>query len=375
MIRLSITISVIFLFSCRKDSGIISDLPILETTQNGEAYAPNLQTGYNYEDVLFPDHFLNDNVLDPISTENAVTNEGATLGRVLFYDKNLSINNTISCASCHHQSLGFSDSLPFSIGFEGGLTSRNSMAISNVDYNHGFFWDVRASTIEQQSLMPIQHPVEMGMTLAKLQYKLKLISYYPQLFLNAFGSTEITTQKISLAFGQFLRSMRSYRSKYDVGVEIGFSNFTAQELLGYQIYSGEPSRCSNCHTTQNFGGLENRNNGIDGIYSDLGLAGITNNDYDIGKFKSVSLRNIELTAPYMHDSRFQTLEEVLEFYSSQINAHANLDDLLSTNFTTGGPPIDLNFTKSEQKAIIAFLKTLTDFEFITDPMYSNPFPE
>lgn len=366
---------LVVLSGCRKDSDHISDFPTLDTTQSGELYAPDLITGYDYEGILYPAHFLNDPVLDPLSDYNQVTDEGATLGRVLFYDKNLSYNNTISCSSCHHQSKGFSDSVAFSVGFLGELTGRNSMAISNVDYNKGFFWDTRATTIEQQTLMPIQHPVEMGMQLPWLEIKLSGIWYYRNLFIAAFGSPEITSEKISLAIGQFLKSMRSYQSKYDQGVESNFANFTAQELMGYQIYTSEAARCSNCHTTQNFGGLVNRNNGVDSVYSDIGLAEFTYDDSDIGKFKAVSLRNIELTAPYMHDGRFQTLEEVIAFYSEEINPHFNLDDLLAEGFVTGGIPLQLNFTKSQQDALVAFLKSLTDYEFISDPRYSNPFPD
>ena len=370
--KLILSISaLLFLWSCRKDPGIITPLPEMDSL------APMLpETMYDYESILYPSHIANDPVLAPIfnlNSANPVTNEGATLGRVLFYDKNLSFNNAVSCASCHHQEHAFSDTAIFSKGFQGDLTGRNAMAIYNVNINSTFFWDSRAATIEEQALMPVQHPFEMGMTLDQLEVKLTALSYYKTLFETAFGSTEITSTRIALALGQFMKAMRSFRSKYDQGVENNFASFTPQEMQGHEIFTSEAARCSNCHNSQNFGGITQRNNGLDAVFSDEGIGALTGNSSDIGKFKSTSLRNIELTAPYMHDGRFKTLEDVVDYYSADINAHPNLDDLLTTNMTVGGPPLQLDFTKSERAALVAFLKTLTDYEFINDIRYSNPF--
>ena len=381
MFRIFIITAVLFLFSCRKDASITAYVPTLDSIPVGDTlvpYVPNLPTDlYDYEGIIYPQHMLEDPVLNitaSINSENPVTNEGATLGRVLFYDKNLSFNNTVSCATCHHQDKAFADGLAFSTGFNGGQTGRNSMAISNINYNRRFFWDTRAPFIETQVLMPIQDHIEMGMTLSDLESKLSNLDFYAELFIQAFGSSEITSERISLALGQFLKAMRSYRSKYDKAVENNFADYTAEEYMGYEMYFSGDFKCNNCHNSQNFGGVARQNNGLDAYFTDIGVANVTQNEDDIGKFKTVSLRNVELTAPYMHDSRFGTLEEVIDFYSTDVNAHPNLDERLTTTNQIGGPPIQFNFTQEQKSALIAFLKTLTDIDFINDVRYSNPFP-
>lgn len=365
---------MLLLLSCRKDPVISAVEPEPEIP-----YLPSLpDQPYDYESHIYPAYFLDDPLLNLINTlddPNQVTNDGATLGRVLFYDKQLSANNTVSCGSCHHQDKGFTDGLSFSPGFEGGLSERNSMSIINIDFQRRFFWDARANTIEEQSLMPIQHPVEMGMDLNNLIQKISGIEYYDSLFIKAFGDNEVTSERISLALGQFMKAIRSYRSKYDKGLNNGFADFTSLELDGKDIwFSGEHS-CINCHTTPNFGGVIRNINGLDSIPTDPGIGGITGNPADMGKFKSVSLRNIELTAPYMHDGRFQTLEEVIDFYSTGIQPHPYLDDHLAEDFVTGGTPKVFNLTAYQKSALVAFLKTLTDWELVDDWGYSNPFPE
>lgn len=333
---------------------------------------------YDYESIVYPQHYMDDQLLALINTlnnSNAVTNEGATLGRVLFYDKNLSANNSVSCASCHHQDKGFSDGLAFSPGFEGGLTGRNSMAIINTNFQRRFFWDERATNLEQQVLMPIQDPIEMGMDLADLEIKLAALPYYEELFTAAFGDSEITSDRISKALSQFLQSIRSFKSKYDIGVETNFAYFSKAEYKGLEMYFSGNFNCNNCHTTQNFGGVTNEINGLELNPTDPGIGGISGDADDMGKFKSATLRNIELTAPYMHDGRFQTLEEVIDFYSTDIQAHPYLDDRLAIDGNTGGPPKQFNFTSEEKFALIAFLKTLTDYDLISNPIYSDPFPQ
>lgn len=335
-------------------------------------------TPYDYESIQYPQHFIDDPLLNLINTlgnNNAVTNEGATLGRVLFYDKNLSANNAVSCASCHHQDKGFSDGLALSPGFEGALTGRNSMAIVNTNFQRRFFWDERANTLEQQVLMPIQDPVEMGMDLADLEIKLAGLPYYADLFTDAFGDSVITADRISLALSQFLQSIRSFKSKYDIGLATNFIYFSEEEKTGMEMYFSGNFNCNHCHTTQNFGGVTNEINGLQLNPIDNGIGGISGDADDMGKFKSVSLRNISLTAPYMHDGRFQTLEEVIDFYSTDIQAHPYLDDRLATNAQTGGPPKQFNFTDAEKLALIAFLGTLTDYDLITNPIYSDPFAQ
>lgn len=368
--------------SCRKDKTLE---PIEESEDEIDSVIPPQDsiiypilpsTLYDYESILYPQHLTSDPLLNLINTlgNNEVTNEGATLGRVLFYDKNLSANNSVSCASCHHQDKGFSDGLAFSPGFEGGLTGRNSMAIVNTNFQRRFFWDERATSLEEQVLMPIQDPIEMGMDLSDLEQKLTDLPYYADLFTAAFGDAMITSDRISIALSQFLQSIRSFKSKYDIGLTNNFAYFSKAEYQGMQMYFSGNFSCNHCHTTQNFGGVTNEINGIEQNPIDLGIGGISGDADDMGKFKSVTLRNIELTGPYMHDGRFETLEEVIDFYSTDIEAHPYLDDRLAIDGNTGGVPKQFNFTTEEKFALIAFLKTLTDEELISNPIYADPFP-
>ncbi|WP_445750098.1 cytochrome-c peroxidase, partial [Polaribacter sp.] len=325
------------------------------------------------------------NGTDNTPTNNPITNEGATLGRVLFYDKSLSANGTIACASCHKQDKGFSDDEVLSIGFEGGFTGRHSMTLINARfYQRGrFFWDERASTLEEQVLMPFQDPVEMGMTLDEVVSNVEKQSYYPELFESAFGSKEITADKISKALAQFVRSIVSFNSKYDQGRALvnapgaNFSNFTAQENMGknlfFQTIPNGGGACFGCHTTEAFISANPgpQNNGLDAISTtDTGAGAVFSNPIFVGRFKTSTLRNIELTAPYMHDGRFATLEEVVEHYNSGIQAHPTLSPALTDG---NGNPIRLNFTETEKAALVAFLKTLTDTSVSSNEKWSNPF--
>ena len=361
-------------------------------------------TAFNYTNINFPTSFNSFvmDVLDNTPSDNLTTDAGATLGRVLFYDKNMSVNNTIACASCHIQSGGFSDNSTLSEGFEGGFTGRNSMGLANSRfYESGlFFWDHRAATLEDQVLMPIQDAVEMGMTLEDLVTKLSALEYYPDLFTDAFGSTEVTSDKISKALAQFVRSMVSFETIYDEGLaQVGnmfanFPNFTAEENLGKSIFNGsfrtEPGgNCAVCHMNNdgdpiNPGmNLRNqalfmmvsspRNNGIDpdGNVEDTGIGGVNGATLAIGAFKAPSLRNIDLTAPYMHDGRLETLEDVVEHYSTGVLDHPQLSSPALVN--NDGTPFHLNLSVAEKSALVAFLKTLTDDNFITDEKYSDPF--
>ena len=334
---------------------------------------------YNYADPELPAFFdlMVNTDEDNTPNNNHITDEGATLGRILFYDKKLSANGTISCSSCHVQSAGFSDNTRLSTGFEGGLTGRNSMGLSNARYyeNGHFFWDERASSLEEQVLMPIQDATEMGLTLNELETKLAATEYYPLLFEQVYGDDEITSGRISRALAQFVRSIVSYQSKYDAGrvqvnrPEDNFPNFTDQENLGKRVFFSGETNCSRCHTSDLFVGDRARNNGLDAVITDLGLGGVTGNDNDDGKFKTGSLRNIELTGPYMHDGRFETLEEVIEHYNSGVQDSETLDNRLTRN----GRPVRLNLSNAEKEALVAFLKTLTDNQLITDQKFANPF--
>ncbi|MFV1884320.1 MAG: cytochrome-c peroxidase [Balneola sp.] len=347
----------------------------------------------NYSTTL-PNHFLtNDGGPLPTRiqdhdnqpTDNPTTDAGATLGRVLFYDKNLSLNGTISCGSCHSPALVFSDSSTFSIGFDGGETRRHSMSLIFARYyDRGrFFWDERAETLEDQVLMPIQDEVEMGLTYDQIKERIEEQDFYPDLFEAAFGSPEITQEKAALALAQFVRSIVSVSSKYDEGraqvntIGDNFPNFTAQENLGKQLFLrpiiNGGAACFGCHTTEAFinPAPGATNNGLDEVTgSDAGVFETFDDQRFDAAFKVTSLRNIELSGPYMHDGRFETLEEVVEHYNSGIKDHPNLAPALTA---PDGSPVRLNLTETEVDAIVAFLKTLTDNTLATDERWSDPF--
>lgn len=377
---------IIGIFSCSTDEvNDLLELPVLNLPDNP----------FDYANLNLPAHFTTNvpgqplptsvNGLDNTPADNPITNNGATLGRVLFYDTKLSANGTIACASCHQQDKGFSDDAALSLGFNGGTTGRHSMTLINARfYQRGrFFWDERAATLEEQVLMPFQDPVEMGMTLEQVVDTVKAQSYYPELFVNAFGSDEIDSDKISKALAQFVRSIVSYSSKYDEGRAVSpapganFPNFTAEENLGknlfFQTIPNGGGACFGCHTTEAFVSANPgpQNNGLDAISTtDIGAGAVFNNPIFVGRFKTSSLRNIELTAPYMHDGRFSTLEEVVEHYNSGIQDHPTLSAALTD---PNGDPVRLNLTEAEKAALVAFLKTLTDNSISTEVKWSNPF--
>jgi cytochrome c peroxidase len=343
---------------------------------------------FNYAAPILPASFSVPPITaqDNMPSTNMTTDAGATLGRVLFYDKRLSTNQTVACASCHQQAHGFSDPRQFSVGYDGSVGSRNAMGLSNARWyqRKHFFWDERANTLEDQVLMPIQNPIEMGMTLDALTDRLAAEPFYTNLFATTFGTTAVTTDRISRALAQFVRSIISTRSKYDIGATNGFSNFTPQENLGRQIFFGQvgnppnpPATCAACHGTDNFvPGPALNNNGLEFPYVDRGVGAITGNPADDGKFKVPSLRNIELTAPYMHDGRFTNLEQVVEFYNSGVVNNPNLSPPLRVPTPPGQPPgspLRLNLTAAQKAALVAFLKTLTDTTIATDEKLSDPF--
>ncbi|MBK5269821.1 MAG: c-type cytochrome, partial [Bacteroidia bacterium] len=257
------------------------------------------------------------------------------------------------------------------------------MSLINAKYypNGRFFWDQRARTLEIQTLTPIQDHVEMGMTLAELETKLKALAYYPPLFAKAFGDNNITSDRVSLALSQFVRSIVSYQSKYDDGRKnfpvnpppppnAVFTNFTTQENRGKEIFFSNIGGCASCHGSETFTAPGPRNNGLDALITDRGFGAISNDVNDDGKFKSPSLRNVELTSPYMHDGRFTTLEQVVEHYSSGVIDQLNLAQQLRL---PNGEPRLLNLSTLDKAALVAFLKTLTDTKVTTDVKFSNPF--
>jgi cytochrome c peroxidase len=348
-------------------------------------------TPYDYAGLVLPAHFEVESegfhaqqpmvATDNMPADNPVTNEGATLGRVLFYDRNLSRNRTVACASCHKQEFGFSDDRVLSVGFEGGETGRHSMGLTNARYGMDvMFWDGRADSLEDQALMPMQDPVEMGMTLPEVEERVREADYYPALFTAAFGDEEVTADRIARAIAQFVRSMVSTRTRYDEGRAAAparsnaFTNFTDEENYGKNLFSLPPPlggfACFICHQGEGFLAVEPTSNGLDAEVTDPGLGGITGSARHEGTFRVPSLRNVAVRAPYMHDGRFSTLEEVIDHYSEGIEGSPNL-----------GPPFgvidgevpQINMTDEEKAALVAFLHTLTDEELLTDPRFSDPF--
>lgn len=349
-------------------------------------------TPFNYAKPNLPRHFTEGEMeyQDNMPEDNPITDMGATLGRVLFYDVALSVNNTISCSSCHQQASGFSDPARFSTGFDGRKTRRNSMTLVNSRYYERgrMGWDERAASMEEFVLLPITDHLEMGMDLGELETKLRKTDHYPVLFRNAFGDEIITTDRISKALAQFVRAIVSYDSKFDQGMaQAGFPevldglpplpNLTAQEKLGQDIYfSGrKEATCQYCHGSPNLVIDTARNNGLDVVYADKGKGEVTGIASENGTFKVPTLRNIALTAPYMHDGRFQTLAEVVDHYSDNVQPHPNLHFRLSTidDGPLGSPPMKLNLTQGEKDALVAFLHTFTDPGIATEEKYSNPF--
>ena len=337
-------------------------------------------TPYSYisDVVIPPGNPWGNGTVDNTPPNNQTTNAGATLGRVLFYERLFSLNNSISCSSCHKQQYAFSDNVDFSNGFDGGKTLRNALPVFNQQVNSAFFWDGRAATLEGQSLMPVKNHIEMGMeNLSNLAIKLKSVTYYPALFKNAFGSEDITANKIADALAQFMRSMRSFNSKFDVGGSCGFSNFSDKEREGMQIFS--QSRCNNCHGGQNLSGnfqSDWANTGLDVVSTDKGKGAITGFAEQNGVFRVPSLRNIGLTAPYMHDGRYKTLDEVIDHYAGGIQPSPNLDFRLTNmgwGIDTSRTPVQLNLTATQKESLKAFLLTLNDYQFTSDPKFSDPF--
>ena len=333
---------------------------------NIEFSAPELNlpaTPLNYSGDDFPDHFASVQGFDNTPLDNTVTDDGATLGRVLFYDTQLSLNNTVSCGSCHHQDKAFSDGKQFSPGFEGKMSTRNTLSIINPRFSTTLTWTGQNISIEEQVLQPINNHLEMGLEdLDQLSAKLQEIDYYPALFQKAFGTTEVSHDLISKALAQFLRSMECSQAKYDQGFNNDFANFTAQERLGKELFEHHDNGCANCHRSVNFYYGSESNIGLSMNYEDQGRAN--------GEFRIPSLRNVAITAPYMHNGSMATLEEVVEHYNSKVQPHPHLDWRLKDN---NGEPKKLNLTENEKDAMVAFLKTLTDENFITNEKWSDPF--
>lgn len=371
--------AVIFLASCKRDSP--------NNSKSVDFKEPNLpENSYDYRGAAFQ-----------VSGAVSIDNEVATLGRVLFYERQLSVNNLIACGSCHVQSMGFADGRQFSPGFELLQTPRNSPGIANPATMQNYFWDARARTgLKDMVLMPVQNHLEMG--IENLDYaaaKIEAIPYYKELFLDAYGSEKVTKDKIAKALEHFLASMAVTRTKFDKNRPGSGKTLNALEEQGHKLFTS--LHCGSCHSLSISGSWQSdvlANIGLDMNYSDDGVFSSGNPLFEKeqykGFFKTPTLRNIALTAPYMHDGRFATLEEVIEHYNSGIKPHENLSWALRNHNLEwrnrqlpkdeqrpiiGRPedPAKLSLTEEEKAALVAFLKALTDNEFINSPFYSDPF--
>ncbi|PIB35340.1 hypothetical protein BFP72_07995 [Reichenbachiella sp. 5M10] len=309
-----------------------------------------------------PEHF-------PAATytldNNPISKEGFELGKFIFNDPLLSRDSTVSCASCHDQRVAFADPQHrLSIGIDAQVGARNAPPIFNLAFVNEFFWDGGVTHVDFIPLNPIANPVEMDQDIAVVIEKMQASALYQQKFATAFGEgTEINSARMLHALSQFMVMMVSANSSYDRYLLEG-EVLSASALRGLALFE---DNCAACHEGNLFTDRNFRNNGLDAEVTDVGRYLITQQDEDLAKFKVPSLRNVALTAPYMHDGRFETLEAVLEHYNSGVQPSATLDPLLQSAGVLGIP-----LSEQQQADIVAFLETLTDEEFVSNPLFFAP---
>lgn len=360
-ISFTFIVSFVLFFHCQPEEKMEDVIDLTQYPYNPTPY--HLEISTNYPQMRIP-------------TDNPLTVAGVDLGRKLFYDPILSADSTVSCGSCHQQSLSFKDNQAFSEGIGGQLGKRSSMSLLNVGYDpFPLFWDGRANTLEDQVGHPIEDPLELGHQWSAVEDKLRNHPTYPRLFRAAFGInklSELTRRQVSQAIAQFQRTLiSSGQSKYD-RILRGEATFTDDELQGYLMFFDvvpelPDAECGHCHAEPFFTTFEFRNNGIekDTIltnFTDLGRGGITRSVLDYGKFKIPTLINAMINPPYMHDGRFKTMDEVMNHYNSGGTRQSNTDPLIQP----------LGLTEKQKNQVIAFIKTLTDTSFLENPRFSNP---
>ncbi len=379
--RLAAALLVMTLTAC---GGGTATAPLAETPLTvANTLNLDLRALANYAAPALPAYYDADTLaLDNTPAADPVSDKLATLGRVLFYDKRLSFNDTIACASCHLQARGFGDLNRFSLGFSGlAFTTAHSMRLGNSRYYAPgtMFWNQRAASLELQASQPLQHPVEMGFDashggLPALFVKMQALPYYPELFGFAFGDNTITEARLQRALAQFQRSMVSVNSRWDnafaavynpalpsKGLDLSAPGLSAQEDRGRALFMNAPDQggasCGGCHVPPTF----------------ALTAGIRSNGLDAGEttvFKSPSLKNVALSGAFMHDGRFSTLEQVVDHYDSGVQDGPALDDNLRG---LDGQPRRLNLSAADKAALVSFMRALTDPVLTTDPRFSNPF--
>lgn len=306
-----------------------------------------------------------------IPADNPLTEEGVALGKRLFFDRRLSGDNSQSCASCHSPGRSFTDNRQFSIGIDGLAGTRNSMPLFNLAWNFSerFNWDGSAFAAENQALEPVINPIEMHSNWNNVASKIESDASYVTMFEQAFGSSKVDSTSITKAIAQFERILISGNSKFDQYLQ-GNIQLTEEELNGFNVFMDETrGDCFHCHGSDNnplWTDNDFHNNGLDATFSDLGLGAVTGDPNDNGKFKSPSLRNLDFTAPYMHDGRFATLEEVINFYSEGLQISPTIDPLMK-KANQGG----VRLTPKDKADLKAFLLTLTDNDFVNNPDFRN----
>lgn len=335
------------------------------TSKEEEIYIP---ISYN---LKIPTLFSNKLIAPLIPADNVLTVEGVALGKKLFFDKILSKDNTQSCATCHNPQKAFTDNLQFSKGINGNLGNRNAMPLFNLAWNftERFSWDGKEFGLENQALEPVTNPIEMGENWENVEKKLQNHSEYPLLFEQAFGTESINSTLVTKAIAQFERTLISANSKFDKYLR-GEATLTLAEQNGFTIFmTEEKGDCFHCHGSENnplWTDNQFHNNGLDRNFTDLGLGAVTGDPRDNGKFKTPSIRNLAFTAPYMHDGRFATLDEVIEFYSTGLQISATIDPLMK-QINKGG----VNLSAQEKADLKAFLLSLSDYDFINNPAFQE----
>ncbi|MGB1042083.1 MAG: cytochrome-c peroxidase [Tenacibaculum sp.] len=321
--------------------------------------------------LAIPELFQQKIIAPVIPTNNPLTEEGVALGKKLFFDKILSKDNTQSCASCHDPKNAFTDTDRFSDGVNGELGTRNSMPIFNLAWNFDerFAWDGKEVSLEKQALEPVRNPIEMHSKWTNVAAKIQQHPEYPMLFQQAFGTTKIDSTLITKAIAQFERTLISGNSKFDQFL-LGKATLTPQEENGFNVFMDEAKGdCFHCHGSDNnplWTDNKFHNNGLDATFTDLGLGKVTGDPNDNGKFRSPSLRNLRFTAPYMHDGRFETLEQVINHYSTGLKASPTIDPLMK-KVNQGG----VNLSNQDKADLKAFLLTLSDNDFVNNPKFQE----
>jgi cytochrome c peroxidase len=341
--------------SCSEDNAVDEPVPVPVPIPSNSPKSVTLSIPRNFPQPVYD------------LSVNPLTEEGIALGKMLFYDPRLSRDNTISCGSCHQQPTAFTHhGHNVSHGIDDKLGRRNSLPIQNLVWYKNFFWDGGVHNLDLVPLNAIGNPVEMDEDTAHLMIKLQGQKRYRDAFKSAFGSEEINSQHFLQALSQFLATMVSANSPYDKYIRNEGFQFTADQLEGHALFK---QHCSSCHATDLITDQSFRNNGFSSsadLLKDPGREEITLNPDDRGKFKVPSLRNVAYTAPYMHNGKLATLDDVMNFYSSGVKASVTLDPILNVNGQLG-----ILLSDSEKKKIIAFLMMLSDEQFLSDPRFSE----